>query len=220
MTTKKTTTSADSAAQARANARSARRRAREFALQGVYAWLLRGGEGTQDAGEIDAHLRDTEDFSEADAQWFKTLLHGVLREAPTLRERFTPYVDRPLAELSPVEHGILLIGSFELIHHVEVPYKVAINEAVELACPSAAPTASSSSTACSTSWRPTCARTRSRRLRSSGAERALPAAPRVSSPGRRARAPAGPDRAVAAALKSTTVRKGRTAESPWRPNSI
>ncbi|WP_313621550.1 transcription antitermination factor NusB [Achromobacter sp.] len=133
MTTKKTTTSADSAAQARANARSARRRAREFALQGVYAWLLRGGEGTQDAGEIDAHLRDTEDFSEADAQWFKTLLHGVLREAPALRERFTPYVDRPLNELSPVEHGILLIGSFELIHHVEVPYKVAINEAVELA---------------------------------------------------------------------------------------
>ena len=64
---------------------------------------------------------------------FKTLLHGVLREAPALRERFTPYVDRPLAELSPVEHGILLIGSFELIHHVEVPYKVAINEAVELA---------------------------------------------------------------------------------------
>ena len=87
MTTKKTTTSADSAAQARANARSARRRAREFALQGVYAWLLRG-EGTQDAGEIDAHLRDTEDFSEADAQWFKTLLHGVLRRPRC--ERFTP----------------------------------------------------------------------------------------------------------------------------------
>ncbi|KDB91854.1 NusB family protein [Bordetella bronchiseptica D993] len=107
--------------QARANARSARRRAREFALQGVYAWLLRGGEGTQDAGEIDAHLRDAEDFSEADAQWFKTLLHGVLREAPVLRERFLPYIDRPLAELSPVEHGILLIGSFELMHHVEVP---------------------------------------------------------------------------------------------------
>ena len=46
---------------------------------------------------------------------------------------FHAHVDRPLAELSPVEHGILLIGSFELIHHVEVPYKVAINEAVELA---------------------------------------------------------------------------------------
>lgn len=131
MTTNKPT--ADNAADARASARSARRRAREFALQGIYAWLLRGGEGTQDAGEIDAHLRDAEDFSEADAKWFKTLLHGVMREAPTLRERFTPFVDRPLAELSPVEHGILLIGSYELVHHVEVPYKVAINEAVELA---------------------------------------------------------------------------------------
>jgi N utilization substance protein B len=120
-------------AQARANARSARRRAREFALQGIYAWLLRGGEGTAHAGEIDAHLRDDEDFAEADAKWFKTLLHGVMREAPGLRERFSPFVDRPLAELSPVEHGILLIGSYELIHHVEVPYKVAINEAVELA---------------------------------------------------------------------------------------
>ncbi|OZI66669.1 transcription antitermination factor NusB [Bordetella genomosp. 11] len=127
------TTAADQAAQVRANARSARRRAREFALQGIYAWLLRGGEGTQDAGEIDAHLRDAEDFSEADAQWFKTLLHGVLREAPDLRERFAPFVDRPLNELSPVEHGILLIGSYELVHHIEVPYKVAINEAVELA---------------------------------------------------------------------------------------
>ncbi len=115
-------------------ARSARRRARELALQGVYAWLLRGGVGTDDAGEIEAHLRDEEDeFGQADAAWFQTLLHGVMREAPSLREKFMPYVDRPLAELSPIEHGILLIGSFELVHHVEVPYRVAINEAVELA---------------------------------------------------------------------------------------
>jgi transcription antitermination factor NusB len=116
-----------------ASPRSARRRAREFALQGVYAWLLRGGQGTEDAGEIDAHLRDEEGFSEADAAWFKTLLHGVLREAPDLRQRFAPFVDRPLKELSPVEHAILLIGSYELVHHIEVPYRVAINEAVELA---------------------------------------------------------------------------------------
>lgn len=118
---------------ARGSARSARRRAREFALQGVYAWLLRGDEGLQEAGAIDAHLRDDEEFPEADANWFKTLLHGVLREAPTLREQFSPYLDRPLVELSPIEHGILLIGSYELTHHIEVPYKVAINEAVELA---------------------------------------------------------------------------------------
>ncbi|WP_245153622.1 transcription antitermination factor NusB [Allopusillimonas ginsengisoli] len=122
-----------SAGSARVNARSARRRAREFALQGIYAWLLRGDDSLQDAGEIDAHIRDDTEFSEADASWYKTLLHGVLREAPALRERFLPYVDRPLDELSPVEHAILLIGSFELINHIEVPYKVAINEAVELA---------------------------------------------------------------------------------------
>lgn len=127
------TKSKSQGAASRPNPRSARRRAREFALQGVYAWLLRGDDGLQEAGAIDAHIRDDEEFPEADATWFKTLLHGVLKEAPGLRERFEPYIDRPLVELSPIEHGILLIGSYELIHHLEVPYKVAINEAVELA---------------------------------------------------------------------------------------
>lgn len=130
MTTNNPTSGADTPDPARVAGRSARRRAREFALQGIYAWLLRGGSG---AGEIDAHLRDAEDFSEADAQWFRTLLHGAIRESDDLRERFVPFIDRPLPELSPIEHGILLIGSYELVHHVEVPYKVAINEAVELA---------------------------------------------------------------------------------------
>jgi N utilization substance protein B len=128
-----TTDKTQAQASARANARSARRRAREFALQGVYAWLLRGDASTQEAGDIDAHIRDSDEFPEADAVWFKTLLYGVLREAPALRERFMVHVDRPLNELSPIEHGILLIGSYELVHHIEVPYKVAINEAVELA---------------------------------------------------------------------------------------
>ena len=132
MTTSKSSGAAVSGA-SRGNARSARRRAREFALQGVYAWLLRGVDGGRDAGDIDAHIRDSEDFSDADAEWYRTLLHGVLRDAPALREGFMPHVDRPLAELSPVEHGILLIGSYELHNHIEVPYKVVINEAVELA---------------------------------------------------------------------------------------
>jgi len=113
--------------------RSARRRAREFALQGIYAWLLRGADAAEEAGAIDAHLRDNDRFHEADAVWFQTLLHGVVRQADALRTQFAPYLDRPLAELSPIEHGILLIGSYELVNHMEVPYKVAINEAVELA---------------------------------------------------------------------------------------
>ncbi len=118
---------------ARANARSARRMAREFALQGIYAWLLRDGEGMDELGEIDAHVRDGENFGEADIQWYQVLLQGTVSQAGPLRERFKPYIDRPIAELSPIEHAILLIGSFELVHHVEVPYRVAINEAVELA---------------------------------------------------------------------------------------
>lgn len=117
----------------RSNARSARRRAREFALQGVYAWLLRGDNADREAAEIDADIRDSDEFQQADAGWYNILLYGVIREAPGLRDAFTPYIDRPLIELSPVEHGILLIGSYELVHHAEVPYKVAINEAVELA---------------------------------------------------------------------------------------
>ncbi len=107
--------------------------AREFALQGVYAWLLRGGTDLAELGEIDAHIRDGEGFDQADVQWYHTLLQGAVTQAATLRERFVPYIDRPLAELSPIEHAILLIGSFELLHHIEVPYRVAINEAVELA---------------------------------------------------------------------------------------
>ncbi|CAM5781898.1 transcription antitermination factor NusB [Castellaniella caeni] len=117
----------------RSSPRSARRMAREFALQAVYAWLLRGGQSLAELGEIDAHVRDGEGFDQADTQWYHTLLQGATHQAESLRARFVPYIDRPLEELSPIEHAVLLIGSFELIHHVEVPYRVAINEAVELA---------------------------------------------------------------------------------------
>jgi len=116
----------------RQNARSARRRAREFALQGVYEWLLKGGDAGE-MGEIDAHMQDDEGFAEADLGHYKALLNGAARDAAALRERFAPFLDRQVGELSPVEHGILLIGTYELQNHVEIPYKVVINEAVELA---------------------------------------------------------------------------------------
>lgn len=117
----------------RARSRSARHLAREFALQGVYAWLLRGDVDLSDLGAIDAHVRDGQDFQLADAGWYHTLLEGAVSQAAALREQFMPHVDRPLAELSPIEHAVLLIASYELVHHPEVPYRVAINEAVELA---------------------------------------------------------------------------------------
>lgn len=115
---------------------SPRRRAREFALQAVYAWLVQSNSAhnkLDEVGAIEAHLRDDPEFAAADQKWFAVIWQGVTRNADDLRETFKPFVDRPLAELSPVEHGILLIGTFELTDQIEVPYRVAINEAVELA---------------------------------------------------------------------------------------
>lgn len=109
--------------------RTPRHRAREFALQGLYQWLL----NNEDAGAIDAHIREAHGFDKADAGHFNALLHGAIRDAGVLREALSPLIDRPIGDLSPIEHAVLLIGAYELKHHLEIPYKVVINEAVELA---------------------------------------------------------------------------------------
>ncbi len=106
-----------------------RKVAREFTLQGLYAWLV----GGTDATLIAANLREDEQFKRADEDYFRTLLYGVLKEDDTLSARITPLLDRPLAELSPIERGILLIGAYELLYCPDVPWRVAINEGVELA---------------------------------------------------------------------------------------
>ena len=109
--------------------KSARRRARELALQGLYEWLV----GRTDVAAIDAHMREQDGFERSDSQHFDALLHGCVREAVALDAVLARHADRKTSEMSPVEHGVLLIGSYELAHCVDVPYKVAINEAVELA---------------------------------------------------------------------------------------
>lgn len=108
--------------------RTPRHRAREFALQGLYQWLL----NHEDAGAIEAHIREAHGFDKADAEHFDTLLTGAIRDAEKLRAALEPLIDRPIKELSPVEHAALLIGAYELQNHIEIPYKVVINEAVEL----------------------------------------------------------------------------------------
>ena len=108
---------------------SARRRARECALQGLYEWLLAGS----DAGVIDAHVREQEGFDKCDAAHFDALLHGCIAEAADIDAVLARHVDRKTTQLSPIEHGVLMIGVYELTHCIEIPYKVAINEAVELA---------------------------------------------------------------------------------------
>ena len=113
----------------RAPAKSARRRAREAALQGLYQWLLAG----EDAGVIDAHMREQDGFNKADQAHYDALLHGCVQEAADLDAVLARHVDRKTTELSPIEHAVLMIGAYELKHCIDIPYKVAINEAVELA---------------------------------------------------------------------------------------
>ena len=109
--------------------RSTRRRSREFALQGLYQWQL----ARKDAVMIAAEFAEREEFQKADTGYFRTLLNGAIDNAGDLEARIAPHLDRRIEELSPIEHGILLLGGYELMHELEVPYRVVINEAVELA---------------------------------------------------------------------------------------
>ena len=109
--------------------RSSRRRSRELAMQGLYQWQLTG----QSLNLIEAQLRQQRDFAKADEEHFADLLRGALKGREELNAILAPCLDRPVKELSPVEHAILLIGAYELSRHAEIPYRVVINEAVELA---------------------------------------------------------------------------------------
>jgi N utilization substance protein B len=110
-------------------ARSARRRSRELAMQGLYQWLVSGEGG----GGIQAHIESSPGFDRADRGHFETLLHGVIRESEEINKLILPFLDREVAHLSPVERATMMIGCFELLRHQEIPYRVVINEAVELA---------------------------------------------------------------------------------------
>jgi len=108
--------------------RTPRHRAREFALQGLYQWLL----NNEEAAKVVTNIRAAHGFDKADGEYFADLLRGAIAESVELRETFAPLVDRGVAELSPIEHAVLLIGAYELKNHLEIPYRVVINEAVEL----------------------------------------------------------------------------------------
>jgi len=106
-------------------AKTARRRSREIALQAIYAWQLAGG----DALEL---LRAMDDYAHADRALAETLVRGVLERSAELEVLITPCLDREFRRLSPVERAILYIGAFELQQHPGTPFKVVVNEAVEL----------------------------------------------------------------------------------------
>ena len=105
-----------------------RRRARELALQGIYQWLYTGTSPAQ----VLKDLSEMEHFASADRAFLEAELKGAIGEAPGLREKLEPLADRKWDEVSPVERAILLIGAWEMVHNPEIPYKVTINEAIEL----------------------------------------------------------------------------------------
>ena len=108
--------------------KSARRRSREFVLQGLYQWRVGGA----DEAAIEAYAPEMEGFAKADREFFVGSLRGVIGQSATLIEQISTHIDRPFTELSPVEACILMMGSFEMINHPETPYRVIINEAIEL----------------------------------------------------------------------------------------
>jgi transcription antitermination protein NusB len=113
----------------KASEKSGRTRAREFALQALYQHLV----GRNEADDIDAFTRDLSGFHKADSVHYDALLHGCVAEASLLDEAITPLLDRALAEISPIERGVLWIGAYEFKHCPDVPWRVVINECIELA---------------------------------------------------------------------------------------
>ena len=105
--------------------KSARRQAREAALQALYAWQLAGGEPL-------ARMAELEGRESADKALAESILRGVESRAGELEALIVPHLDRPFGKLSPVKRAILYIGAFELAAHPETPFKVVLNEAVEL----------------------------------------------------------------------------------------
>jgi N utilization substance protein B len=105
--------------------KTARRQAREIALQALYAWQLSGDDPL-------AQARSIEGFEKTDARFVENLLRGVLGRADELQALISPHLSREFGKLSPIERAILYIGTYELASHPQTPFKVVLNEAVEL----------------------------------------------------------------------------------------
>ena len=113
----------------KAGSKSSRSRSREFALQALYQHLV----GRNDAADIDAFTRDLSGFSKSDAVHFDALLHGCIEESSALDAMIAPLLDRKFTEISPIEHSIMWIGAYEFKHCLDVPWRVVLNECIELA---------------------------------------------------------------------------------------
>ena len=105
-----------------------RTRARRLAMQALYQWDLSGS----NLAKIETQFLEDEDFSKADKDYFHELLHQVPARLDEVEDAFAGYLDRPVAEIDPVERAVLRMASYELLARIDVPYKVIINESVNL----------------------------------------------------------------------------------------
>ena len=103
---------------------------RRLTVQALYQWLVNE---TPPEVMLRQFREDPDGLGRADGEYFAELLNGAVAEVPVLRERLKPYLDRPLEQLDPVEHAVLLLGAYELLHEPSVPWKVIVNESVNLA---------------------------------------------------------------------------------------
>jgi len=106
-----------------------RSKARSLAVQAVYQWQMAG----QNVQDIITHLLTEQADSKVDSEYFRELVTGVANELSRLDESLSPHLDRSIESVDPVERAVLRIGAFELASHPEIPYRVVINEAIEMA---------------------------------------------------------------------------------------
>ncbi|GAB3793767.1 transcription antitermination factor NusB [Dyella agri] len=107
---------------------AARSRARRRALQALYAWQLSGSH----MNAVIEQFRHEQDMEVADLDYFEDLLHGVEKHAAELDASLRPYLDREVSEVDPIERAALRLAAYELKHRPDVPYRVVINEAIEV----------------------------------------------------------------------------------------
>ena len=113
----------------KASAKSSRSRSREFALQALYQHLV----GRNSAEAIDSFTRDLSGFHKADAAHYDAVLHGCIATGEFMDALITPLLDRKMAEISPIEHACMWMGVYEFQHCLDVPWRVVLNECIELA---------------------------------------------------------------------------------------
>ena len=106
-----------------------RRKSRELVMKSIYRGIL----NQFDVNQIKKDIKDDPDYLKADEVFYQNLFDGVMSNMDQLNSEISNFIDRPIEKLSPIEHSILCISIYELIYDTTIPYKVAINEGVELA---------------------------------------------------------------------------------------